>query len=137
MTNPTGLTYAELTEAFLERGDLIDALHEQEEASASAIDGMDGKIEHLHGKIERLNATIRQLQEMAQHTNDAVEDAFGVKPSNEPDENHLALIEAAGYRLMRAEAAIERVRALPGYYDLNSGAAYAYVAADIRAALEV
>jgi len=33
------------------------------------------------------------------------------------------------------DATIERVRALTGYYDLNSGSAYAYVAADIRAAL--
>ena len=106
-----------------------EALYAKAEVQTRTIDG-------LHAAIGRLNGHLVQLQEMAQHTNDAVEDAFGIKPSNEPDENHLALIEAAGYRLMRAEAAIERVRSLCGYYDLNSGAAYAYVAADIRAALE-
>ena len=79
-----------------------DALDRENKAKAT-IDGM-------HAAIERLNGHLVQLQEMAQHTNNAVEDAFGVKPSNEPDENHLALIEAAGYRLMRSEAAIERVK---------------------------
>jgi len=66
---------------------------------AATIDGM-------HAAIGRLNGHLVQLQEMAQHTNDAVEDAFGVKPSNEPDENHLALIEAAGYRISLAETTI-------------------------------
>jgi hypothetical protein len=81
MTNPTGLTYAELTEAFLERGDLLETLQNRQET--------------LHDKNTMQAATIERLR-----------------------------------------ATIERVRALTGYYDLNSGSAYAYVAADIRAALE-
>ena len=97
-------------------------------ASAVCLDG-------LHAAIGRLNGHLVQLQEMAQHTNDAVEDAFGVKPSNEPDENHLALIEAAGYRLMRAEAAIERVKALVEEYGTRSGSAWWHAANELRAAL--
>jgi hypothetical protein len=104
MTDPTGLSYAELTEAFLARGDLLEKVYAAVEAQTATADG-------LHAAIGRLNGHLVQLQEMAQHTNDAVEDAFGVKPSNEPDENHLALIEAAGYRIEQAEATI---RALNG-----------------------
>ena len=50
MTNPAGMSYADLTEAFLGRGDLIDVLFGRETALENAIDGMDATI----GRVKAL-----------------------------------------------------------------------------------
>jgi len=100
------LSYAELNDAFLGRGDLIDALYEQQETMGDAIDGMDTKIEHLNTVNDQQFDTIKMLQDMAQHTVDALNDAFHL---NQPNEDPLALIEAAGYRISHAETTIRQL----------------------------
>ena len=57
------MNYAELTEAYLGRGDLIDALNEQEKTMAEAIDEMDTKIEDLNATIDRVYALGAQWEQ--------------------------------------------------------------------------
>jgi hypothetical protein len=48
------MTYAELTEAYLGRGDLIDALNAHEEMLASAIDELDSTIERIKDRCTQM-----------------------------------------------------------------------------------
>lgn len=74
MSDPTGWTYAELTEAFLGRGDLIDALYEQQETMGDAIDGMDTKIEHLNDTIERVKVMLDWRWGQSSEVDDLIDD---------------------------------------------------------------
>ena len=73
MSNPTGWSYAELTEAFLGRGDLIDALYEQQETMGDAIDGMDTKIECLKSERDWARDDASKTRAFLAITHDTIE----------------------------------------------------------------